>query len=361
MTNKARLDGQNTKGEKMRGAYIFPYEWSWVKKAAVTLLIFGAVILLAFIFSALKVSKAHAEDFSRAFTRATIELPPGADPASMGNAWIAQTPDYSSYSSATLPAGTDFKIGGSGSYLVADFGKGPKLKLWSGTLSGKLPKDFGVIQLSYANAWSRQSPAELGADLKLESAPVLSIQYGVKVAKDVFRKGDKLFVGATYNPVSKSDLLIILAGDAMHLKSSGYSLGASALYQYDEKLNIGAYYSYGHSKANDKSTLNSDQLRIGAAYHVAPLTYLALDLDRTTVEGSSKDKWYFGIEQGIVKNIVYVYGGLANGLDKPTVGLGIYTKNAGINLAYMYKYYEELAKFLGGRGNVFMATAYVRF
>lgn len=351
-------DGKNKKEEKMRGAYIFPYEWSWAKKAAVTLLIFVAVFLLAFILSEVK---AHAEDFGRTFTRATIESPPGADPASMGNAQVAETPDYSSYNSSTLDAGTDFKAGASGSYLVADFGSGPKLRLWSGTVTGKLPKGFGVIQLSYANAWSRLSPTEIGTDLKLKSAPVLSIQYGVKVAGDVFKKGDKLFVGATYNPISKSDLLIVLAEGGIRSKSSGYSLGASALYQYDDKLNVGAYYSHGHSKANDESVSNSDQWRIGASYHVTSTTYVAADLDRTTIDGSGKIKWYFGIEQGIIKDFFYIYGGLADGFNKPTVGLGVYTKNVGINLAYMHKYYEDLAKFLGGQGNVYMATAYLRF
>jgi len=320
--------------------------------------ILALIFALSFCFFAVQ---AHAEDFGRAFARASVELPPGADPASMGNAWTAQTPDYSSYSSATLPASTDFKVGTSWNYLVADFGKGPRLKLWSGTATGKLPNDFGVMQLSYANAWSRQSSTEMGADLKLESAPVLSLQYGVKIASDVFKKGDKLFIGATYDPVSKSDLVIVLDGDKIHSKSKGYSLGASALYQYDEKLNVGAFYSHGHSKTDDESASNSDQWRIGAAYHVALLTYVAADLDRTTIDGSNKNKWYLGIEQGIVKDIIYVYGGLANGFGKPTAGLGIYTKNAGLNLAYMYKYYEDLAKYLGGRGNVLMATAYVRF
>ncbi len=237
-------------------------------------------------------------------------------------------------------------------------------------MTGKLPKDFGVIQLSYANAWSNQSPTLMDTDIKLNSALLVSIQYGVKVASDVLKKGDKLFVGLTYNPTVKSEMHILLAEDLIRIKSSGYAIGGSILYQYNDKLNLGAYYSYGHSNIieNDaaygiceKSGSNSNQWRIGASYHVIPMTYVALDLDRTTIDGSSKNKWYFGVEQGIVKDVLYVYGGLANGFNKPTVGIGIYTKNVGLNLAYMYQYYKELSKFLGGRGNVYMATVYARF
>jgi hypothetical protein len=327
------------------------------------------VPLLSLLCTILFPQKAEPADFGTAFTRATIDVPPGADPASMGNAWVSQTPDYSSYSAATLGANSDFKAGITGNYLASTFGSGLKLQLAAATITAKLPKEYGVLQLTYANARTGQSPTLMDADLKLNSAPLIGIQYGVKVAQNVLHQGDKMYLGLSYDPTVKSEIHLLTADDTIRIKSRGYTLGGSALYQYNDKFNVGAYYSYGHSKVtedeaayggHEESGSNSNQWRIGASYHVTSMTYVSLDIDRTTIDSSGKTKWFAGVEQGIVKDVLYVYGGLADGLNKPTAGIGIYTKHVGINLAYMRHYYKELTEFFGGNGNVYMATFYIR-
>jgi len=74
-----------------------------------------------------------AADFGPALSITTLSVPPGADSASIGNAWTA-TPKFSTYNPGTIAACDPYKVGGSFTYGLLAFGHGPNINLYMGTL-----------------------------------------------------------------------------------------------------------------------------------------------------------------------------------------------------------------------------------
>lgn len=323
------------------------------------------IILLAAYFLAGVVVAVQAGGFDEALSIASVNVPPGADVAGMGNAWVA-TPNFSSNNPAILPTYGDYKIGGSATYGRINFKKGPEINSYSGSVAAKLPAGF--LQITYSNACSSTEATEMGVGAKFNSSPVLNIQYGLSAAKNFLRQGDELFMGLSYSPHESLGLTFSSAGEnLLRSKSSGHSYGTGFLYKPDEKWNIGGYYSRSRSKNKNydlisgeesRSASRTEQLRLGLGYQVAPLTFLAFDYQHLNLDGAKKDQYFAGIEQGIVKDIFYLYAGWAD--SGSTAGIGVYFKNGGINVAYMRSPFNDLEPHLG-RAEVIMATAYLNF
>lgn len=328
-----------------------------MKKAVVVLIVFSI-----FVFAS---NSRAADDFGTAMEIATVNVPPGADVAGMGNVWTA-TPNFSSNNPAVLPTCGDYKIGGSATYGRINFKNGPDVNLYSGSIAAKLPAGF--LQVTYSDARSNTEATKMDVDAKFNASPVINLQYGLSAAKNFLREGDELYLGISYSPYERSKLTFSNAGEDLFIsESKGYSIGGGFLYKPEKNWNIGGYYSYSRSKGEDTdlvfsetsySVSKAEQMRLGLGYQLFPATFLAADYQHLNLDGEKKDQYFAGIEQGIIKDILYLYGGWAD--SGPTAGLGIYFKNGGINLAYMHNPFNELKPYLG-RAEVFMATAYINF
>jgi len=314
----------------------------------------------------------QAADFGTALAIAIANVPRGADVAGMGNANTA-APEFSSNNPATIAAAKDFKLGSSATYGRINFGNGPSINIYSGTVSGKLPR--GVLEVTYSKASSDMGIADFGLPdpdfnpgLKLNSVSSLAFQYGLRAGKDLLFSGDELYLGLAYEPVFKSKILLFLRGmEEVVLKSDGYSVGGGFLYKPNKNWNFGGSYSYSRSKDKgeyllvreiEESRSRTDTYRLGVGYQVLPMTLLAADWQHLEIDGFKNDQFFAGIEQGIVKDFLYLYGGWAD--SGPTAGIGAYLKNGGLNLAYMQRPFKDLEQYLG-HADAYMASAYINF
>jgi hypothetical protein len=66
-----------------------------------------------------------------------------------------------------------------------------------------------------------------------------------------------------------------------------------------------------------------------------------------------RDQIFAGVEQQIVKDRLYVYGGWA--ASGPTAGIGVYFKNVTFNVAYANNTFADLDPHMG-HSQMFMAT-----
>lgn len=351
------------------------------------------LVLLAVIGCFLAVNHANAAEFGEALGVAVTNVPPGADVAGMGNAWVA-TPEFSSNNPAVMTTGKDFHGGVQGTYGRINFQNGPSINLYSGTVSGKLP--IGVLQLSYSKANSgKHTESASSADgefgqfvsffedsLQFNRLEGFNVQYGLKLKKNLLLEGDELYAGIGYEH-SKSRLtmesIVGTPATTFHTvllsKSRGDSYEAGWLYRPTKKVSLGMYYSYTREKMTEaiadsmagilldgsgisKSISNTHQYRLGAGYQILPLTFLTADYQHLDIDGFKKDQVFAGIEQGIIKDFLYLYGGWAD--SGPTAGLGVYFTHGGLNLAYMHKAFSDLEPFLG-KADVYMASAFVNF
>jgi opacity protein-like surface antigen len=307
----------------------------------------------------------QAADFGTALGVAIANVPLGADVAGMGNANTA-TPEFSSSNPAVIAVSKDFKLGGSATYGRINFRNGPDVNIYSGTISAALP--VGVIQATYSDASSGMKATEAGTDMQFNSVPSLALQYGVKVAGNLLTAGDNLYLGVSYSPVSKSKLTFAMEGqDVLVSKTKGYSVGGGFFYKPTKNWNLGGSYSYSRSKDKSEdlilgetleSTSRTDQYRLGVGYQILPLTFIAADWQHLKINGFKKNQFFAGVEQGIVKDFLYFYGGWA--ADGPTAGLGVYFEHGGLNLAYMHKPFSDLEPYLG-QAEVYMVSAYINF
>ena len=161
---------------------------------------------------------------------------------------------------------------------------------------------------------------------------------------------------------------MVLKGEQIsESKSKSYGFGAGLLYQPIKGVNIGAYYNYGKSDNEEEdyaegtvvsSVSTSQLLRIGASWQIFSMTLLSADWQHVNLDGYRKNQLFVGIEEGIIKDFLYVYAGwAANG---PTAGVGMYFKNGGMNISYMSNPFSEADDYLG-KSRVMSAAIYWNF
>jgi hypothetical protein len=338
------------------------------------------ILFLALALAIFSVNLARAEDFGNAMVIVSTNIPPGADAAGIGNTWVAN-PEFSTNNPAAMAAASGYRMSASGTYGFINFDKGPRMNLYSGTVTGTLP--VGVLQVSYSDANSDRSHSridlapglKLNANVQLNESPSFNILYGLKLFDNRWKKGDEFYLGASFSRYnSKFTFTKDEDGGKIESMSSGYSFGLGFLYKPRKELSFGGFYSRSWEDLSDKSNgvgysyassnlSNRDLARLGVSWQILPMTMLAVDyqyLNYQYLGGAnfSKHQLFSGVEQGIIKDFLYVYAGWAG--EGPTAGIGMYFKSGGINLAYMNNPFPEINSSLG-QGQVCMLTAYIKF
>jgi hypothetical protein len=320
-----------------------------------------SILILLGVFIA---GHSYAYDPSFAINTASVNIPPGADIAAMGNAWTA-APNFSSNNPAVIAAGDNFKFSGSATYGLIGFKNNKSLNIYSGSVSAHLPA--GTLQAGYSYSSSGRVATNEGDEMKLSAPMSVDVMYGFNAANNVFREGDRLFAGIGYgNGLSK--LSFSTDGtDTVTSRSRGNTYSTGVLYSPDSGLNVAAYYAYGREKNKDYDTMedmttystsNINTARIGLSWQALPETLIALDYQHLESDGRKKDQIFAGIEQGIIKDRLYIYSGWAG--NGPTLGVGLYFKNGGINIAYMHNQFDDLSDYLG-TARLCMLTGYLSF
>lgn len=313
------------------------------------------VLVIAFLLPA----GAFAAGFSQASSIMSATISPGPDSLSMGGCWVA-LPNFSSNNPAVVAAGDPYKAAVSYSFNWIKFGRGPSIGLHITSLSVTLPK--GVLQLNVANANSASAGTAMEADMKFDYSSYIELMYGLQVAESLIRNGDKFFLGVggslTASRISFSQL-----GQSMFVaRSRGFEAKTGFLYQPAKGLNFGGTYIYSRDRNDDRELTFSDdgspswsgkrsnsdlhQFRLGASWQVLPRLLLAADYQHLNVGHVKRDQYFVGAEFQVVKEIVSIYAGCANG--GPTVGLGVYpNKHVGLNVAYGRNLFQDLDPHLG--------------
>lgn len=315
-----------------------------------------------------------AQDFGIALTKAFSEIPDGADVASMGNASTA-TPAFSSRNPAIVAVEVeDVKttVGATGTYGYIHFGNGPSVNLYSGSLAARLP--YGTVQITYSNGSSDSRKFTDSDTVKFDEIPSVELQYGFSLGK-IFGD-DALYGGVSYgyseSKLTLNNVTFLSEGlfrNTIVSEGSGHTFGTGMLYQIYKAINLGALYLHSWDGSRESVTSNgavvdilrsksqADELRVGIGIQVTPITFVAGDYRHLYLpDGQRDDQYYAGIEQGIIKDVLYIYGGWANG--GTTTGIGLYFKHGGVNLAYMHRPMRALEEHLG-KAEVFAASLYL--
>ena len=318
----------------------------------------------------------QAADFSKALDIATTNIPSGADVAGMGNVQAAVSA-FSSGNPAIVGCPEEpYRIGASATYAFINFKNGPGVNLYSGTVSAKMP--VGYLQINGSNIRSGNSVTRMDTDTQFNSAPSVEVMYGLKVAENLLRTGDKLYLGAG-GSFSGSKMSFSSQGQNLETSQSrGFGVKTGFLYQPIKHVSVGGFYSYSGSRtktselvqtenedgsvSNGNHSRNSSgdvqQVRIGASWEILPGTLIAADFQHLNIGSLKRDQVFAGVEQQIIKDRLYVYGGWA--ASGPTAGIGVYLKHGGLNVAYMSNPFADLNPHLG-RNQMIMATAYFNF
>lgn len=311
----------------------------------------------------------YAADFGQALGIMDANKAPDALSASRGNTWAAD-PEGSSNNPACIAAGEPFKkLSGSVNYSATFFGKGPTLHSYDTSLYANVPFG-GVVEVTLGNLRSGSAATRMdGEAVQFNHQPYFEVQYGLKVKDSLIREGDKLYLGVGAG-MDWSKMGFASQGQNTFIsRSRGMTLKCGALYQLSDNWNFGAMYSWSGSWNEDrdlenatstKSTSHTHQARVGASWKVLPNfgTTLSADVQYLNLGSVNRVQPFVGIEQQIVKEKLYVYGGWA--ASGPTAGVGYYLKNGGINVAYQHNPYADLNPHLG-KANVIMATAFFKW
>jgi len=312
-------------------------------------------------------AKVEASDFGTALGIATLNIPAGADIAAMGNAdasawsWSSNNPAMTAFSKP----GVEWRYGGSGTYGIVEFSKGPQLSFYS--VTGAVKTTIGVFQTTASYFGSDTEMTKIGTDSKFAPSRSIDLTWANKITDDLLLKGDELYVGCETS-ISNSQINFSYNHQRIiRSKSTGNGAMAGFLYKPSERINIGGFYGRYWDRSRETNYLSensshdssaTDQIKIGASFQVLPLTFLACDYQFLNLPKMRKGQVFAGIEQGIVKDIFYLYSGwAANG---PTCGAGLYFKHGGFNIAYMQNPFSEANDYLG-RARVLMAMVYGSF
>ena len=313
------------------------------------------------------VNKVKAEEFSTGVAKTISEIPFGADVAGMGNASTA-TPDFSSKNPALIAVenpNNKSDLGVSGTYGLINFDKGPDVNLY--WVSGSVQMPIGVLQFTGSNGQSSTGTiTDDYSQVKFNRNPSIDVQYGLPIAKCLLTSNDSLYVGLSY-AYGESKLTYIAEPEVFVSKARTHTVGAGLLYRIGKTVNLGATYDHvwdstevffnGENVGKEKD--QSDKLRLGVGIQVLPMTFVAADYQHLYfADGSHDDQYFAGIEQYLIKDILAVYGGWANG--GTTAGLGIYLEHGGINFAYMHRPFRATEEFFG-KAEVLMISAYATF
>lgn len=311
----------------------------------------------------------EAEELGTALSVVSENMPAGGDVAGMGGVDAALgIRNFSTDNPGGIGAYSDFRTEAIVNYTDIGFEHGPGVRAQA--ISAIVNLDSaGVIQLQAVTTGSNYGRTALGLDAKISDTYYVSIAYGRQVGHDVFFEGDELYAGVGVTPISHSRVNLALEGsDIATSVSNGYSLTTGILYGLNDEFAIGTYYSYFGSSEKDFDMLadqgmdnisESHKARIGASCQIAPLTLIAADIQYLKINRDyERVQLFAGVEQGIIKDMLYVYGGWA--ADGPTAGLGFYLEHGGINLAYMNDPFGVTHDTLG-RSRVIMAVGYLSF
>lgn len=313
----------------------------------------------------------YAEDFRTALEKTMSEIPDGGDIAAMGNASTAVL-EFSSSNPAIIAAGTvsgiesDSKVGACADFGFISFRNGLRVK--TGFFSGTMKLPAGFVQLSVSDARSNEGDIDEFSNMEFDNAPSASLQYGLKLAEN--------FYGGVSYKYSQSKVTSNVAiedeesGEPFVLeltsKSKGHEVGFGTLYRLG-KVNLGAFYAHSWDKSKEyadgflesEESTHADQIRVGASIQLTPMTMVAADWRYFWFpEGECDSQFFAGLEQYVVKDVLAVYGGYANG--GLTTGLGIYFEKGGLNLGYMYRPFRSTEEFLG-KAEMFEALVYWNF
>lgn len=325
------------------------------------------VLLCCFLFVVPKTS--HSDEFGAELRAMSANTAPDALSASRGNTWAAD-PEGSSNNPACVAAGEPFKkVSGSGNYSATFFKKGPTLHSYDTSVYANVPGG-GVIEATFGNSRSGSAATQMdGEAVQFNHQPYVEVQYGLKVKDSLIREGDKFYLGVGAG-MDWSKMGFASQGQNTAIsRSRGMTLKCGALYQLNENWNFGASYAWSRSWDEDRdlenttstrSISNTHQVRVGASWKVFPKpgTTLSADVQYLNLGNTSRVQPFVGVEQQIVKDKFYAYGGWA--ATGPTVGLGYYLKNGGINVAYGNNLHADLNPHLG-KANVIAATVFFRW
>jgi opacity protein-like surface antigen len=310
----------------------------------------------------------RADEFGAALRTMGANTAPDALSASRGNTWAAD-PEGSSNNPACVSASEPFKkVSGSVNYNATIFKKGPTLHSYDTSLYVNVPGG-GVAEVTLGNSRSGSAATRMDSNVQTNHQPYFEVQYGRKVKEDLLRDGDKLYLGAGAG-MDWSKMGFASQGQNTTIsRSRGMTLNCGALYQPNENWNFGASYSWSRSWDEDRdlenasssrSISNTHQVRVGASWKVLPQfgTTLSADVQYLNLGNTSRVQPFVGVEQQIVKDRLYVYGGWA--ATGPTIGLGYYLKNGGINVAYGNNLHADLNPHLG-RSQTIAATVFFKW
>jgi len=320
------------------------------------------VVMFAFTFAKI----INAEEFSTAFPKTVSEIPDGADAAALGGATVA-VPDFSSKNPSVIavpPVGEktpDFGV--YANYGFIKFKNGPDVNL--GFISGTAKLPVGVLQIMGSYAASDTGKMDEFNNIKINSSPYVGFQYGLSIVKD-------LYFGISYTYSESEITMQTSIENPLDLeiisKSKGHEVGAGMLYQLlKNKVNLGLFYA--HSWDEEKTFIDgsldnaeksqTDQVRFGVSAKITSMTMISAEVRHYWFPNGVTDTQFFaGIEQYLIKDSLALYGGYANG--GATAGLGVYFKNGGLNLAYMYRPFRATEEFLG-KAEAIMLSVYVSF
>jgi opacity protein-like surface antigen len=309
----------------------------------------------------------YAADFNKALGIMDANIPSGADTAGMGNCWAAM-PGYSSSNPATIAAGEPYRFSGSVNYSATIFKNGPAIHAYDTSVYAAMPFG-GVVQMTHGGARSSSAATRMDCNVQFNHQPYFDLMYGLKVKENMFLNGDKFYLGLGAG-VNWSKMGFASQGqNTLISRSRGMTLKSGALYQPIENLNFGAMYSWSRGWGEDRdienaisvrSTSDTHQVRIGASWKVLPKfgTTLAADYQHLNIGHVKRDQFFVGVEQQVVKDRLYLYGGWAH--SGPTAGVGLYFKHGGVNVAYMNNPFADLNPHLG-RAQTITATAFIKW
>lgn len=333
----------------------------------------GVVVLLIFVLVFVlfwMITKGHAASSEESFTAISVSLPMGADVAGMGN--IGTLEGFSSSNPAVTSIMKEGKMSGTVNYGNFQFEK-TRLETISGSVTGKVGD--AILQVAFGHG---ESPSRWISDsqkYKIKNNTI-DLQAGGNVARGMLFADDELYVGIGYaftESVQSSTLIIPTPSETfiddvvMDSQSHGATLGFA--YKPIKEITIGAFGSriWNSSRMTVNGWSNeevfksfNDVAHAGASAKVFELTTVAADYKRLSFSDSSTtfDQFYVGIEQYLIKDVLALYVGDANG--GLTAGLGIYFKNGGLNLSYGHDMLKETKEYLG-KADAYMASAYFNF
>lgn len=216
--------------------------------------------------------------------------------------------------------------------------------------------------LPFAPAGLVLSESDWGASYGRKVGRKVSV--GLTIAGDVGVNWDLAIRPGVLGP--RPTPVLSMAGEPRRGISGGR---VGALYQANDDLRLGFFFSTGATEANVKSFLapppnvvsfayDSWDVRLGAAYNLTPRTTVALDMQNGHVSGAGTSEssvmWFGGIEQRIGSGLAIRLGQSDGSL---TTGVGYAGKPGwGVDYAYVNdRYRNSLQRLYGDTSGHFIA------